>query len=179
MTRRALIVASLCCGGLLLADGCVQPQPGSAERPLESDIVEVKKFYSAFPWLSFDEEGDPNPEGFKMTVYLISSETGRGAFGDGDIIVSLYSYPPYQAGRRDGPNPTLEKEWVLDPEAAMPFRAKTRKLMGYGYGLRLNWGDIDVLGKTISIRIAFQRRDGRLIKSQPQSFRVPARKYNY
>ena len=142
------------------------------------DIVQVKKFFPGNPWLSFDEAGDPNPEGFKVNVYLVCAANGRGVFGDGNIIVTMYSLPP----RSNESNPQsadskLEKQWVLTPEDCMPYRATRKGVMGFGYGLRLGWGDdVDVLGKTIVVTIAFERRDGTIIKSQPQTFKVPARR---
>ena len=167
--------------------GCVNPNDGLDLRPgqnvgdmaLRRDVVQVKKFYPGSPWLSFDDAGDPNPEGFKVNVYLVSAANGRGVFGDGNIIVTMYSLPERQP---DGASPSeskLEKRWILTPEDCMPFRATRRTVMGFGYGLRLDWGDVDVLGKTVVITIAFERRDGTIIKSQPQTFRVPPRRTAY
>lgn len=163
-----------------LVCGCGGPRSykSVADMPLESDIAQVKKFYSASPWLSFDEAGDPNPEGFKATVYLISARTGKGAFGDGDIEVTIYSHPR-SSGEGAGAEPILEKQWILSPESAMPCRAKSEQVMGFGYGLRLNWGDTDLLGKTVSVHIDYRRTDGRLIRSQPKWLRVPPRFEGY
>jgi hypothetical protein len=170
------IVASLLLAGVPLLGGCLESKPSVAAMAGDPDIVAVKKFYSQTPWLSFDEAGDRNPEGFKVTLYLISARTGKGTFGDGDIIVSLYEHDPQRASRgSEPPPPVLAKQWVLDPAAALPFRAKRQTYLGYGHQLRLNWGDTDVLGKTIAINIDFRRRDGRLIRGQPQFFQVPAR----
>ena len=169
------IAAILLLAGVPPLGGCVRPEPNVATMPGETDVIAVKKFYAPVPWLSFDEAGDANPEGFKVTLYLVSARTDKGAFGDGDIIVSLYEYDPRPASRTYQPRPPeLFKQWVLDPAAVLPFRAKRPTFLGYGYQLRLNWGDIDILGKTISINIDFRRRDGRLIRGQPQSFQVPA-----
>jgi hypothetical protein len=169
---------------LLLAlgsGGCLEPvQPSPAHAPGDPDIVAVKKFYAMVPWLSFDDAGDPNPEGFKVTVYLISSKTDKGAFGEGDILVSLYEYdserPP--RGEKSRP-PQMIHQWALTPDDAMPFRAKNPTVMGYGYQLRLTWGELDLLGKTISINIDFRRPDGRIIRGQPQTFQVPEERTVY
>ena len=175
MVRR--FAAILLLVGVPLLGGCLNPEPRVVDMPGDPDIVTVLKFYPQIPWLSFDEAGDPNPEGFKVNLYLVSSRTQKGAFGFGDIIVSMYAYDPRPASRAYQPKPPeLVKQWVLNPQAAMPFRAKLENYLGYGYQLRLPWGDIDVLGKTVSINIDFRRCDGRLIRGQPQSFQVPARK---
>ncbi len=158
--------------------GCLDAQPNVARMKLDADIVQVKKFYPASPWLSFDEAGDPNPEGFKVAVYLISAKTQKGAFGDGDIEVVIYSHPRSESSKQPA-EPVVEKKWVLSPEDAMPFRAKIEAVMGFGYGLRLNWGDVDLLGKTVSVHINFRRRDGRLIQSSPKWLRVPPRFTGY
>ena len=155
------------------------PGQSVADVPLRQDIVQVKKFYPGNPWLSFDEAGDPNPEGFKVNVYLVSAASSKGAFGDGDIIVTMYSYPESGPDRAASSEPKLEKQWVLTPEDSLPFRARRETVMGLAYGLRLNWGQADVLGKNVSVHITFQRRDGKLIKAQPRTFRVPPRRLGY
>ncbi|UCG32889.1 MAG: hypothetical protein JSU68_14645 [Phycisphaerales bacterium] len=187
MNRQRAATALGVLASIMVVTGCANPNEGLDLRPgqnvgdmaLRRDIVQVKKFYPGSPWLSFDEAGDPNPEGFKVNVYLVSAANGRGAFGDGNIIVTMYSLP----GRRPDTAPPaeskLEKRWVLTPGDCMPFRATRKTVMGFGYGLRLNWGDVDVLGETILITIAFERRDGTIIKSQPQTFRVPPRRTAY
>jgi hypothetical protein len=187
VTRTAAKLGLLLGGLGVGLSGCADRNAGLSLRPgqsvadlaLRGDIVQVKKFYPVNPWLSFDEEGDPNPEGFKVNVYLVSAASGKGAFGAGDIIVTMYSHPPSHPNAKEPPKPKLEKRWVLTPEDCLPFRAKREFVMGLGYGLRLNWGPADVLGKTVSVRVAFQRWDGKLIKSQPQTFRVPPRRYGY
>ncbi len=168
----AMIVPIVC------GTGCLDAQPNVARMKLDADIVQVKKFYSAAPWLSFDEAGDPNPEGFKVAVYLISAQTGKGAFGDGDIEVVIYSHPKSEIGKPPA-KPVVEKKWVFSPEDAMPYRVKIEAVMGFSYGLRLSWGDVDLLGKTVSVNINFRRRDGRLIQSSPKWLRVPPRFAGY
>lgn len=47
----AMIVPIVC------GTGCLDAQPNVARMKLDADIVQVKKFYPASPWLSFDEAG--------------------------------------------------------------------------------------------------------------------------
>lgn len=180
MRRRELTGFGVLCSIFALVCGCGGPRSykSAADVPVESDITQVKKFYSASPWLSFDEAGDPNPEGFKVAVYLISARTGKGAFGDGDIEVTIYSHPKARRGGKPT-EPVLEKRWILSTKDAMPFRAKVEHVMGFGYGLRLNWGGVDLLGKTVSVHIDYRRTDGRLIRSQPKWLRIPPRFEGY
>ena len=119
-----MFVAILLLAGVPMLGGCLRSKPSVATMSGDPDIVAVLKFYSQAPWLSFDEAGDPNPEGFKVNLYLISSHTRKGAFGFGDIVVSMYAHEPPPASRDNQPQPPeLVKQWVLDPLAAMPYRA--------------------------------------------------------
>ena len=183
MNRQRTVTALGVLASVTVVAGCIHPNDGLELRygqnvgdmALREDIVQVKKFYPGSPWLSFDEAGDPNPEGFKVNVYLLSAANGLGVFGDGNIVVTMYTVPEIQPEGAPPAEPVLKKRWVLTPEDCMPFRATRRTVMGYGYGLRLTWGDVDVLGKTVTVTIAFERRDGTIIQSQPQTFRVPPR----
>jgi hypothetical protein len=137
---------------------------------MHADIYKVVKFFPAQPWLSFDQAGDPNPEGFKVTVYLISSATREGEFADGVIHVRLWLGEA--AGQGSSGAPVL-KEWRLSPEDALPYRVVKRSFLGHGYQLRLDWGPQDLLGKPIRIQIDFERNDGGVILGQPHELRVP------
>jgi len=141
-----------------------------ARARMYDDIYKVVKFFPAMPWLSFDPDGDPDPEGFKVTVYLISSSTRAGEFADGVIHVKMWGGQPSASGAK---GPPLLKEWTLTPEEVLPYRVVRRTLLGHGYQLRLNWGDVDALGKSIRIQIDFERKDGRIIRGQAHELRVP------
>ena len=45
---------------------------------LASDIIGVRRYFANNPFLSFDDESDPNPEGFKVTYYAVSNATSAG-----------------------------------------------------------------------------------------------------
>jgi len=144
-----------------------------ARARMYDDIYEVVKFFPAMPWLSFDPEGDPDPEGFKVAVYLISSVTRKGEFADGVIHVRMWDTQTPLSGSKES---QLIKEWTFTPEEALPVRVVKRTLLGNGYQLRLNWGDLDMLGRPIRVRIDYERKDGRMVLGQPHELRVPRKR---
>ncbi len=172
-------VRCACVGLVLLVSGCTEPikwdlglnRPKSAaDQGLVSDIVGVVASTSSSPWINFEREVYPNPDGISVLLYLISGRTGKGAFGDGVIHATMYAVNKTRDGRRQ-----REKvhEWCLEPDQAYPYRIKEEFAVGWAYGLRLCWGDADVLGKDIMLEFEFERPDGTIIKSQPRSLRVP------
>ncbi len=168
-------VALLCsvgCDGSMRPLGVGTPMANHpiARARMYEDIYKVVKFFPAMPWLSFDEAGDPNPEGFKVTLYLISSATREGEFADGNIRVRMWRR---QSSSVDTGRTELLKEWTLTPEDVLPYRVVKRSFLGNAHQLRLNWGQLDVLGDSIRVQIDFERNDGRVILGQAHELRVP------
>lgn len=148
------------------------PQAGDPPPPPdEPNIIGIRKIISQEPWLSFNREGLRQAEGFKATVYLESGKTGRGAFGDGTIRVSMYVVDR----GADGETLQLAARWELDPEQSIPWRARRPTQLGWGYGLRLPWGEANVNGREIELVFQYLRRDGVVLSSEPMRLRVPPR----
>ncbi len=152
----------------------------SAEAParrarLASDIIGVRRYFHNNPFLSFDDQGDPNPEGFKVTYYAVSAATREGAFGDGLIRFKMYVIEPGQEG--EPATGRLVKTWEFDPQQAMGWRVRRKGPLGWPYLFHLNWGDADPYGKEVRIVPEFVRIDGRVIKGSPKDLRVPVRKH--
>jgi len=144
------------------------PPPPSND---DANIIGVRKFIMQEPWLSFSPDGLRQVDGFKATIYLESGTTGKGAFGDGNIRVSMYTVD------REGGSEHLRLavQWELTPEQTVPWRVKKATRLGWGYGLRLPWGDADVGGKEVEVVFQFLRKDGTVVSSEPIRLRVPAR----
>lgn len=161
-----------------------KPEPTVTRVPdtERSDIVQVVNFVPTNPWLIFDPL-DGRIDGFKCTIYLGAPLKNRpagekdgikGFFGDGTIIVQLFQNVAEEGQRSDM---KLAHSWELSPDDAYPWRAKEMSLLGWGYGLRLQWpGDLKLSGKKIAILVSYRRTDGRLISSsKPIVRRVPYR----
>jgi len=142
--------------------------------PLASDIIGVRRYFQNNPFLSFDDQSDPNPEGFKVTFYAVSDATQVGAFGDGLIRFKMYVIEPGLEG--EPATGRLVKTWEFDPQQAMRWRVRRRTTLGWPYFFHLNWGDADPYGKEIRIVPEFVRADGRVIKGSPKALKVPFRK---
>jgi hypothetical protein len=164
--------------------GCMQPadtMPPSrgktaartedAEGVSESNIVRVNKFFSSDPWLSFSGDGTNRIDGVRFNLYLESATKPEGVFGTGHIVVSMYRID-HDPARREVAVPL--HEWNLSPQDAYPWRAKKKTALGWGYGMRLQWGDkVDVAGKTVAFVIKYVREDGKVISSSRQVLKVP------
>jgi|GEM_PF-1474182 len=175
-TRRIAIISMACLtAGCASGTGWQSAQTGPAAKmpgpePV-SNIVSVNKFFSAVPWLIFDDPSSGRIDGFKCTVYLEGHDSPKGVFGTGTIVVSMYRLDNDPLGREV---PTQVHEWELPPDKAYPWRAKKPTMIGWGYGLRLGWGkDLDLMGKRIAILIKYIRDDGRVISSSRTVLRVP------
>ncbi|MCB9855869.1 MAG: hypothetical protein H6818_09310 [Phycisphaerales bacterium] len=143
-----------------------------------SDIVQVINLTPTNPWLIFDPL-DGKIDGFKTTVYLSATVEGtkdgiKGFFGDGTIIVQMFSDVSEEGARSEM---KLAHTWELSPAEAYPWRAKEMSLLGWGYGLRLQWpSELNLSGKKIAILVSYKRTDGRMISSsKPIVRRVPVR----
>ncbi|MGQ9652250.1 MAG: hypothetical protein ACUVXJ_19320 [Phycisphaerae bacterium] len=170
----------LAAAGALLAAGCVQPQeetigPGGthvqevARMPTEPSVVSVVAFYkSTAPWLwNVDRT---RVSGIYVSALYLLGPKGLGVFGDGIIRPRMFVVETGKDGKRQA---RLVKEWAFNVEEAVPFRAKEKKTLGWGYGLPLPFGDLDVSGSEIQMVICFERSDGRLVTSSKQTFLVP------
>jgi len=144
----------------------------AAEAPKDdANIIGVRKFIAQEPWLSFSKEGLRQADGFKATLYLESGTSGKGAFGDGNIRISMYTVE--RDG--DGEHLRLAVQWELAPEQTLPWRVKKATRLGWGYGLRLPWGDADVCGREVEVSFQFLRKDDAIISAEPVRLRVPPR----
>lgn len=190
--NRILLGASLSSMAVMLLAGCA-PQPGQPtgsvqaapskdpyrmsiqeveQAPLDPDIVQVHTHYnSIFPWLQFDPT-DPRPQGFMISaLFLISSKTNKGTFGDGTITVKMYRVDR-DAQRRE--TRTLVQTWDFNPQQALPYRATKRTIVGQGYQLRLRWReDLDLVNREIVVIVEFTRPDGKVIRSGAKSLLIP------
>lgn len=179
----AMAVPILCVGTVSMT-GCLEPTTGRGPaqpvnifappppKPVDDpNIIGVRKFVSQEPWLSFNREGLRKVEGLKATVYLESGTTGRGAFGDGTLRVTVYSIEKL---KDNSERLKREYRWDLEPAQTTPWRVKQPSRLGWAYGLRLKWGDeVQVAGKEVELSFQFVRRDGQIISAEPLRMRVP------
>ena len=133
------------------------------------NVIQIHKFFATEPWLRFRR--DAELDGIKVNaLYLVDGRTGKGAFGEGTIVVNLYRIDREPSGDDVA---TMVYEWSYDTEQAMPFRSTKRSMLGWGYQLRLHWGELELAGKQIELEILFERSDGRVVGSPTTRFRVP------
>lgn len=170
-----LILSGVTVSGACTATPTRQTAEAPARRaPLASDIIGVRRYFANNPFLSFDDESDPNPEGFKVTYYAVSNATQKGVFGDGLIRFKMYVIEPGVEG--EPATGRLIKTWEFNPQQAMGWRIRRVTTLGWPYLFHLNWGDADPYGKEVRIVPEFVRTDGRVIKGSPKDLKVPIRK---
>lgn len=150
--------------------GTVLPHDQISKMPLEKNIGAIYCAWNAYnPWIWNDERSKIRGL-FVEAVYLIGPDS-LGAFGDGTIRARVYEL--VAAG--GDTTPTLLKEWPFDVDQAMPWRARRRTVMGWGYKLPLLWNDeLNLRGKQIRVTISFERVDGKVFHSGKKDFRVPS-----
>ena len=152
--------------------GCATPPKQSPSATVRSDVAKVICLYDVDPFLSFDEAGDPEVEGFRVTVVLASRKTGKGIAADGALRARMYRvdrFPPKKPVR------TLVREWP-PVETADQTTFKSGAL-GDGYILLFQWAEEDdVLGHDVDIVMSFEGPDGRVVRSQTKSLKVPPAK---
>ncbi len=176
MSYRWISICMAWCAALASVGCTTTSLRRSAEAPalrarLASDIIGVRRYFHNNPFLSFDDEGDPDPEGIKVTYYAVSNATQIGAFGDGAIRFKMYVIEP---GREGEPaTGRLVKTWEFNPQQAMGWRIRRQTTLGWPYMFHLNWGDADPYGKEIRIVPEYVRTDGRVIKGSPKDLKVP------
>ena len=178
-------IVALCAAALLVLAptiGCTEQEIAkweAANRPLlardsapvESNIVRVNKFFSQTPWLSFKNDGSKKVDGVSFSLYLEGPSAPKGVFGTGTIAVAMYRLDTDPLGKEVA---TQVKEWVMTADEAYAWRSKKQTALGWGYGIRLNWGnEVDVAGKQIAIVAKYLREDGRVISSSRQVLKVP------
>jgi hypothetical protein len=165
--------------GMLIA-GCQQPvgpTGKAAEGPADEvarmatdpNVVNVIAMYnSTEPWV-WNEDRSRVRGVYIAGLYLLGPK-GFGVFGDGTIRPKVYVLEKAANGKKQ---PKLVKEWALSVEQSVPLRGKQRRTFGWGYGLPLDFGDLDLTGREIQILIFFERSDGRMVTSGKATFVVP------
>jgi len=163
---RRIIPALLLALAGLVGSGCT-----TTLSPARKDIVRVATFFNSQRlWLNFDSPPTNEPQGLKFSVFLAASNRELGVFGDGTLHVDLFR----TENAPDSPAQRVHlKRWSFNTAQAMPFRSKKPTRYGWGYGLRLPWGDVDVHGKEIQIVVSFERKDGSVISGLPRYLKVP------
>ncbi len=177
--RRVVLLVA----GALLAAGCVQPEQGpaagpndamthaAARMPTEPNVVSAVAFYKMSPWLWNADH--TRVSGIYVSALYLLGPNGLGVFGDGTIRPRMLQVELGKDGKR---HVRQVKEWTFSVEEAVPFRAKERRTLGWGYGILLAFDDVDVSGREIQMVICFERNDGRLVTSSKQTFLVPQSK---
>lgn len=166
-------VVFACVGFGAILSGCNDPAwtfDQSGARARGTDIYKVVCFYPPNMWRSFDEAGDRNIEGFTFILYLISSETERGALVDGTIDVQIFTVDTvdgFQTSR------VLAYEWSRST-AELPERNPTK--LGHGYQPSVDWDTLDLFNRDIEVLVRYIAPDGSIIPSRTASLKVPPRK---
>jgi hypothetical protein len=147
----------------------LDPKLEEVIRMREPNVVGISCLYDPFnPWLWNSER--THIKGVKVgALYLLGPES-TGVFGDGVIRPRIYVLQRDQQGKADY---KLLKEWSFNTQEAIPFRAKRRTRWGWGYGLFLSWGDLDLTGRDIRLIVNFERLDGLVIAGNKKDWRVP------
>lgn len=160
----------------LLATGCATPAsrdqfvPTNKSDPREiakDDVFQIASFASRLPWL----ERDGRAVGMWLPVFFVSGKTEKGVFVPGDIYVWVWKL----TRTLDGDVAELVKVWQFDEREAFGLRKTKTTMMGDGYGLILEWGDINLEGERILLQIGYRRLDGRDILSPQREFLVSGR----
>ena len=136
-------------------------------------IIRVSTFYNTRGvWLNFDSPPTDVPEGLKFTIFLSAAGRDLGVFGDGTLIVEMFRVDRNEIGE---PVRVLVKKWSFNTKQAYVFRIKEPTRYGWAYGMRLSWGDADVLGREIEVITSFKRHDGTIVYGRPMLLKVPKR----
>lgn len=137
----------------------------------DPNIIAVRKFFSAAPWLIFDSDGTGKIDGVKISVYLEGAQEPKGVFGNGTLVVEMYRLDLDPTGRE---NATLVYKWEMSSDEAYPWRRKKETGMGWGYGLCLQWPKkLDVGGRQVAFLVKYVRDDGRVVSASRQVLKVP------
>jgi hypothetical protein len=145
------------------------PTPQQVALMLEPNVLGVSCFYDPInPWLWNTEH--TVVRGIKINALYLRGPNYTGVFGNGVIRPKLLVSSRDEQGKIQY---KLVKEWSFDVNQAMPFRAKKRMKAGWGYALFLNWGDMDLTGRSLRLIVNFERADGIIISGSKKDFRVP------
>ncbi len=157
----------------LIALGCTENGAWNTDRQARGrageNVFKVVCIIKPVPWLSFG--GDPNPSGLKFSLYLVSRDTGKGILADGLLQARMYRREPVAEG---GFQRVEACSWTHD-FANVPH-TKRQYAMGWGYQPLLYWGDTDVAGRDVEIKVWFEDHNGRRVYAQSISLKVPADK---
>lgn len=154
-------------GGCATTPDATRPPGG-----LRDDIVAIRQFYAAEPWIRDD---DGRVTGLAARVYFIAPRTElgdfKGVFVRGPIHAEMHAL-------RLRPDGTYERErvceWTFNTYEAASFRVTQPSIMGYSYGLYLRWPpEMDVMGREIQVLFSFTRPDGQVVARRGSRFRVP------
>jgi len=137
------------------------------------DVERVLALYEKSPWLIERDADVPVAVGIRVSsLYLISSKTGKGVFGDGTIRFILQSAERVGSHTKRGAKLC---EWRFDQQEAVDWRVTERSWMGNGYQFDLPWPDgVDPRDEAVALTVEFLRSDGKIVRSSPKYFRVPA-----
>ena len=157
---------------LVVLAGCVTPPKQSPSATVRSEVAKVICLYDMNPFLSFDEAGDPDVEGFRVTVVLASRKTGKGVAADGALRARMYRIDCFPSKK---PVRTLAREWPpVETAGLTTFKSGA---LGDGYILQFQWADQDdIRGHDVDIVVSFEGPDGRVVRSQTKSLKVPPAK---
>lgn len=180
--RLNLRTQRLLCGLCLLAGialtGCQaagqrEKFDASAIRTDDNIISVVVLWDERDLWL-YRPENTEVVAGFRMNTYFVSGTTDKGAFVPG-LIRAKAAMDQVQPDGAVKPVVVFEK--TLDVEQAMKWRYTTKKLMGYGYGLQIDWPrelDDIVAGRQIQVVVEYISNSGRVVRSSARRLAVPA-----
>lgn len=146
-----------------------EPTPDEVARMLEPNVLGVSCLYDPLsPWIWNSEH--TRVCGVKINALYLQGAHYTGVFGDGVIHPKLLIAGRDEKGEVEY---RVIKEWEFDVQQAMPFRAKKQTRAGWGYALFLNWGDLNLAGRSVRLIVDFRRSDGIVISGSKKDFRVP------
>ena len=140
-----------------------------ARMPTEPNILNVVAVYNPYtPWLWTEDKA--RARGIYIGGLYLIGPNWQGVFGDGVIKPRLYVMERQPDGTKA---PVLVKEWSFGVEEVLPFRGKMRSKLGWGYGLPLDWGDLNLGGREIRVVVAFEGSDAQIVTSAKKDLIVP------
>lgn len=163
----------------LAAGGC--QAPGAARSgfdasriPTDDNIISVFVLWDERDLWLYRPDNTELVAGFRMNAYFVSGRTDKGVFVPGLIRVKV-AMDQLQPGGRVVPVVVYQDE--LDVEQAMKWRYTKKRMMGYAYGLQIDWPrelDEVVAGKEIQVVVEYLSNSGRIIRSSVRRLAVPA-----
>ena len=177
--RRRRCLGLTLVGVAILIPGCQATGPTGADptadqvafMKTEPSITNIAIFWDPYsPWIWNEDKSEVR--GIKAGPLYLLGPKGLGAFGDGIIRPRLYRLEKNADGKMQ---PILVKEWSLTVEEAIPYRMKSRKALGWGYGLRLplEWEELNLPPGELRLVVAFERNDGYIVTSSKKDVPNP------